>query len=58
MVETMPEDDPGSLSAQEYADVLAYILQLNDLPAGGVELPADPVLLEAVSLAPFSGEEE
>lgn len=58
MVETMPEDDPGSLEPQQYADVLAYILQMNDLPAGSAELPADPAVLEAVSLAAFSRDEE
>ena len=28
----MPEDQPGSLPPQQYADVIAYILQLNGLP--------------------------
>jgi mono/diheme cytochrome c family protein len=35
---TMPEDNPGSLKQQEYADVLAYFLSLNDYPAGESEL--------------------
>ena len=39
---TMPADRPGSLSRQEYADVVAYILELNDFPPGGTELPSDP----------------
>ena len=34
----MPEDNPGSLRAREYADVLAYIFELNGLPPGDVEL--------------------
>ena len=29
---TMPEDNPGSLKQQEYADILAYFLQLNEFP--------------------------
>ena len=35
----MPEDAPGSLSAQEYRDVLAYILQTNKVPAGAADMP-------------------
>jgi polar amino acid transport system substrate-binding protein len=41
----MPQNRPGSLSAQEYVDVIAYMLQLNRRPAGERELPADPELL-------------
>lgn len=38
---TMPLDGPGRLSAQEYADILAYMLKLNRAPAGKAELRAD-----------------
>src|SRR5687768_8642955 len=31
---TMPLDNPGGLSDQEYVDVVAYMLQLNGVPAG------------------------
>lgn len=44
----MPEDQPGSLPAQQYADVIAYILQLNGLPPGEVELGAARESLERV----------
>jgi hypothetical protein len=37
----MPEDAPGSLQRDTYADVLAYIFALNGLPAGPRELPTD-----------------
>jgi len=37
----MPYDDPWSLSRQQVTDVLTYILQLNDLPAGEAELATD-----------------
>ena len=37
---TMPDNDPGSLSAQQYVDLLAYILSANKFPAGEAELPA------------------
>ena len=47
---TMPLDDPGSLSDQEYVDVVAYILQLNGHPAGKATLPADPAALKALRI--------
>jgi cytochrome c len=34
MADTMPVGGPRSLAPQEYADVLAYILELNKFPAG------------------------
>ncbi len=37
----MPYDDPWSLTRQQVTDVLTYILQLNGLPAGDVELGTD-----------------
>jgi mono/diheme cytochrome c family protein len=36
---TMPQNNPGSLKRREYLDLLAYILSLNDMPAGAEELP-------------------
>lgn len=41
----MPQDNPGSLSPEEYASVVAYLLRLNERPAGTVELPSDPEVL-------------
>ncbi|MDA1185208.1 MAG: hypothetical protein O2930_11260 [Acidobacteria bacterium] len=38
---TMPPENPGALSTQRYADVLAFLLAVNDYPAGEEELPAD-----------------
>lgn len=37
----MPYDDPWSLTRQQVTDVLTYILELNDLPAGSAELATD-----------------
>ena len=39
--EKMPKNDPGSLTPQEAAQILAYLLKINDVPAGESELPAD-----------------
>lgn len=40
-VHTMPPSRPGSLSDETYADITAYILQVNGLPAGDTELTPD-----------------
>jgi mono/diheme cytochrome c family protein len=40
--QTMPQAAPNSLSSQEYADVTAYLLQINAFPAGTTVLdPSD-----------------
>jgi cytochrome c len=47
----MPPGQPGTLSDQEYIDVLAAILQGNALPAGAAtELPADRALLDRIQI--------
>jgi mono/diheme cytochrome c family protein len=38
----MPPERPGSLPAQAYTDIIAFILQKNAFPAGETELAADP----------------
>jgi mono/diheme cytochrome c family protein len=40
---TMPGDKPGSLDDRDYADIIAYVLQVNGLPDGGRELSPDMV---------------
>jgi mono/diheme cytochrome c family protein len=47
-VQTMPEDNPGSLNAQQYADVMAYFLQLNQFPTGSDELKGDADALAGI----------
>ncbi|OFW02311.1 MAG: hypothetical protein A3I61_13755 [Acidobacteria bacterium RIFCSPLOWO2_02_FULL_68_18] len=47
---TMPVGSAGSLSPQEYADVLAYLLELSKLPAGQQELPAAPDRLDLITI--------
>src|SRR3954470_16736965 len=46
----MPKNEPGSLAPEEYADVLAYLLKLNEMPEGAVELPADTTVLGAIRI--------
>jgi mono/diheme cytochrome c family protein len=36
---SMPDDNPGGLPEQTYADIIAYVLEMNDFPAGNSELP-------------------
>lgn len=44
----MPKNDPGTLSPEEYADVLAYMLRMNKLPVGDADLPADTTVLKRI----------
>ncbi|WP_290686658.1 MULTISPECIES: c-type cytochrome [unclassified Haematobacter] len=46
----MPPDNPGYLRDREYADVLAYILQLQGAPAGEAELPNSEEGLTAIEI--------
>ncbi|MDH3509107.1 MAG: cytochrome c, partial [Gammaproteobacteria bacterium] len=47
---TMPEGNPGSLSPEQYTDILAFILMIKDYPAGDEELPPDQTRLQSFSL--------
>ncbi|HJU76191.1 MAG TPA: cytochrome c [Gemmatimonadaceae bacterium] len=48
--ERMPKNEPASLTAQEYADVVAYLLRMNALPAGEDELPTDVAALRKIRI--------
>jgi hypothetical protein len=37
---SMPQDDPGSLTTEQYTDLVAYLFKLNDLPTRAKDLPA------------------
>jgi len=47
---SMPKDDPGRLSRQQNADVLAYIFSFNKFPAGKTELAHDTELLKQIRI--------
>jgi mono/diheme cytochrome c family protein len=49
---TMPQEAPGGLRRQEYADVLAYMLQLNKLPPGDEELATTDDALRKILIEP------
>jgi S-disulfanyl-L-cysteine oxidoreductase SoxD len=45
---TMPEDNPGGLKPQQYADVIAFFLRLNGYPAGQNELKGTDEAMRAI----------
>ena len=47
---TMPESNPGSLTDQEYVDVIAYMLSVSGMPAGDDELRPDPPSLARATI--------
>lgn len=47
---TMPNDEPGKLSREEYADIMAYLLKLNGLPSGEKPLPSDDEQLKLIKI--------
>ena len=47
---TMPEEAPGSLSTQDYVDVAAYLLKVNQYPPGEEELGRDVPSLEQIMI--------
>ena len=50
---TMPEEDPGSLTRQQYADIVAYIFKLNGFKPGSDELQGTDDAMRAVLLESF-----
>ena len=49
---TMPDDNPGGLSVQQYTDVVAYIFKINGFPAGADSLSSDPEALRQIKIEP------
>ena len=45
---TMPQNRPGSLSRQQNADLLAFILSVGRLPAGKTELARQTEILSQI----------
>jgi mono/diheme cytochrome c family protein len=48
--EKMPKNEPGSLSLEQYAQLIAYILKVNDMPVGKTDMPADSTLLKDIKI--------
>jgi hypothetical protein len=50
MHSNMPKNDPGSLDDYQYGVLLAYILQMNGMPAGKAPIMGDSVDLEKIRM--------
>jgi mono/diheme cytochrome c family protein len=46
----MPDDDPGSLPREQYADLVAYILAVNKFPTGSTEIGIDAAPLKQIQI--------
>ena len=46
----MPFDSPGSLTPEQYADVIAYMLSANKYPAGDKELAHEVAPLQQIQI--------
>jgi hypothetical protein len=46
----MPKNDPGSLNPEQYAEVVAYLLKMNAMPAGTTELLPDSSALAQIRI--------
>jgi mono/diheme cytochrome c family protein len=47
---SMPSNSPGSLSRDQAADLVAFILKSNKFPSGSVDLEADAAKLKTISI--------
>jgi len=46
---SMPQNNPGSLSRQQYVDILAVMLGAGEFPAGKAELPREAEVLKQIA---------
>jgi mono/diheme cytochrome c family protein len=47
---SMPSDDPGGMTAQQYSDLVAFILSTNAFPAGKTELGTDSASMADIKI--------
>ena len=52
---TMPADNPGGLKAQDYADIIAYLLKGNAYPTGATELGSTKDAIGDIKIEPVKG---
>ncbi|MDH4065325.1 MAG: c-type cytochrome [Acidobacteriota bacterium] len=50
---TMPPGKEGQLASQENADITAFILKVNQFPAGQAELPSQSLVLKGIHYLAF-----
>jgi mono/diheme cytochrome c family protein len=46
----MPKNDPGTLTPEQSADVIAYILKENGMPSGKTTIPTDSAVLRTIRI--------
>jgi mono/diheme cytochrome c family protein len=46
----MPKSDPGTLTPNQSVQVMSYILQQNNMPAGKTPMPADRAVLGTIKI--------
>jgi len=49
---TMPQDNPGKLSREQYTQILSFILKSNGYPAGQKEMDQRTEFLKAIAFVP------
>lgn len=47
---TMPADNPGHLTRDQTADILAFLFASNGFPAGSKEIPTDAAALATIHI--------
>lgn len=47
---TMPADKPGTVSRQDNADIVAFLLAKNGFPAGNAEVPTQNEILKTIKI--------
>ena len=52
----MPTNAPNSLPTRSYLNILAYIMEANEFPAGSNELGADPAVLSQILITAAPGQ--
>jgi mono/diheme cytochrome c family protein len=52
LARAMPQSSPGTLTPQDNARLVAFLLRANDAPAGDAALPADPAALRRINFDP------
>lgn len=53
---SMPQQAPGSLSRQQNADILAFMMAVNHYPAGKTELQTQTEVLKQIRIEPKPGQ--
>jgi mono/diheme cytochrome c family protein len=57
-IETMPPKEPKSLTAKQYADILAFLLSANEFPAGPTPLVPDRSALAEITITSMRPKEQ